>query len=207
MIVLLGYYNYTVWLTYVGLVSAVTGIFLAFGGDFKAATVCLLFSGLCDMFDGKIARTKKDRTEDEKSFGIQIDSLCDTVCFGVLPAVIGFSVGLNAWWQVAVCVLFVLCGTIRLGYFNVSEASRQRTTNENRKSYQGVPITTSAVLVPLIMCFRSILGNAFVYAYTALLIFLAVMYIAPVRIPKPGKWGGIIMLIAGAILFAIILIL
>jgi hypothetical protein len=43
------------------------------------------------MFDGKVARTKKDRTEQEKSFGIQIDSLSDLVSFGVLPAVIGFA--------------------------------------------------------------------------------------------------------------------
>ena len=38
------------------------------------AVLCLALSGLCDMFDGKIARRKTDRTDDEKCFGIQIDS-------------------------------------------------------------------------------------------------------------------------------------
>ena len=45
-------------------------------------------SGLLDTFDGKVARTKKNRTEDQKRFGIQIDSLCDIVCFGVCPVII-----------------------------------------------------------------------------------------------------------------------
>ena len=64
---MVGFYNYTVYLTYIGLVSAVTGIFYSFSGNIKAAVICLMVSGVCDMFDGKIARTKKDRTEAEKS--------------------------------------------------------------------------------------------------------------------------------------------
>ena len=68
---MIGYYNYTVYLTYVGLVSAVTGISLAVSGMPMGAAICLLISGVCDMFDGKIARTKKDRTDEEKSFGIR----------------------------------------------------------------------------------------------------------------------------------------
>ena len=78
---MIGYYNYTVVLTYISLASSVFGMTQAIHGRFKTAILCLAISGLCDMFDGKIARTKKDRTEDEKAFGIQIDSLCDVVCF------------------------------------------------------------------------------------------------------------------------------
>ena len=48
--------------------------------DYIAAAVILGISGLTDCFDGKIARRKTDRTDDEKCFGIQIDSLCDMVC-------------------------------------------------------------------------------------------------------------------------------
>ena len=56
----------------------------AVNGHLHLGVMCLAISGLCDMFDGKIARTKKNRTEVEKRFGIQIDSLSDIVCFGVL---------------------------------------------------------------------------------------------------------------------------
>ena len=78
---MLGFYDYTVVLTYISLAVSVFGMTRALEGDFKVAILCLALSGLCDMFDGKIARTKKNRTEDEKKFGIQIDSLCDVVCF------------------------------------------------------------------------------------------------------------------------------
>lgn len=50
-----------------------------------SAPFFLLISGLCDAFDGMIARTKTDRTEQEKQYGIQIDSLSDLVALGVLP--------------------------------------------------------------------------------------------------------------------------
>ena len=43
---------------------------LSLNGHLDLAVLCLALSGLCDMFDGKIARTKKDRTEIEKRFGI-----------------------------------------------------------------------------------------------------------------------------------------
>lgn len=88
---MIGFYDYTVILTYISFASSISGIFLATRGHFNWAIFCLAFSGLCDMFDGKIARTKKNRTEDEKRFGIQIDSLCDVVCFGVFPIVLSMS--------------------------------------------------------------------------------------------------------------------
>lgn len=79
---MLGVYNYTVLLTYIGMLTGLTGIGCAMGGRIPWALLCLLLAGLCDMFDGKIASTKKDRTPQEKRFGVQIDSLSDLICFG-----------------------------------------------------------------------------------------------------------------------------
>ena len=64
--IMIGYYNYTVILTYMSLVSSVLGIFLSMGvGNIgihpEYAIICLMVSGLCDMFDGKVARTKKNQ--------------------------------------------------------------------------------------------------------------------------------------------------
>ena len=81
MISFIGYYNYTVILTYISLFCSIAGMLFTVNGWYKMAVLCLALSGLCDMFDGKIARRKTDRTDDEKCFGIQIDSLCDMVCF------------------------------------------------------------------------------------------------------------------------------
>ena len=91
---MIGFYNYTVILTYVSLIISSIGICFAGAGKPYLAIFCLILSGICDMFDGKIASTMK-RTRAEKRFGIQIDSLSDVICFGVLPAVI---VRLRASW-------------------------------------------------------------------------------------------------------------
>ena len=63
---MLGVYDYTVILTYISLWISIGGMMLSLNGHLDLAVLCLALSGLCDMFDGKIARTKKDRTEIEK---------------------------------------------------------------------------------------------------------------------------------------------
>lgn len=203
---MIGFYNYTVWLTYIGMLSSVVGIGFAGSGNITAAVICLMFSGLCDMFDGIVARTKKDRTDEERRYGIQLDSLSDVVCFGVLPVAIGYSIGADAWWQVAIMALFALAGLIRLAYYNVTEETRQQQTTEKRKHYLGVPITTSALTVPLLFCFRGLLGSYFALAYTLLLLVNGAFFITPIQVKKPSKTGLAVMLVLGVIFTACILI-
>lgn len=105
-------------------------------------------SGLLDTFDGKVARTKKNRTEDQKRFGIQIDSLCDIVCFGVCPVIICWFSGMQTPWEVSILIFYCLAGLIRLAYYNVMEEKRQQETDEKRKYYQ---------------VFRSLLLQSFYY--------------------------------------------
>ena len=102
------------------------------------------------MFDGKIARTKKNRTDDEKSFGIQIDSLCDIVCFGIFPIVLGLQAWNVSCVQYSDSGILWVAGVIRLAYFNVMETRRQAETSENRKYHQGLPITSMSVIMPLL---------------------------------------------------------
>ena len=154
---MIGFYNYSVILTYIGLASSVFGITQIIDGKqgYAIPFLCLLLSGICDLFDGKIARAMKNRTEREKVFGIQIDSLCDLVCFGVFPAVIGYSYGFNYGLGLVASVMIILGAVIRLGYFNVMEEERQRTTTEVRKQYQGLPVTTVAIILPLLFLGRA----------------------------------------------------
>ena len=119
---MIGFYDYTVILTYLSLLSAVLGMVMTVTGHPIIATMCLLFCGLCDMFDGKVARSKKNRTAEEKSFGIQIDSLTDIVAFGILPAMIMLFLCGYSWYAYIIAALYVLAGLIRLAYFNVTEA-------------------------------------------------------------------------------------
>ncbi|MCD8187183.1 MAG: CDP-alcohol phosphatidyltransferase family protein [Ruminococcus sp.] len=186
---MIGYYNYTVILTYISLVSSLVGIFFAAGvggGEPQPdyTVICLMISGLCDMFDGKIARTRS-RTESEKNFGIQIDSLCDLVCFGVLPAVIGYSIGMKSWFDVPVLVLFPLCAVIRLAYFNVAEEERQKGTDKVRKVYEGLPVTSVALLLPLLYIFKRDIGTElFPTVYGAALLVIAVAFITRFKVKK-----------------------
>lgn len=126
---MLGIYDYTVVLTYVSLMVSIGGMMLSVNGHLNLAVLCLAISGLCDMFDGKIARTKKDRTEEEKCFGIQIDSLCDIVCFGVGPAIICYCIGMRGPIGMVILMFYVLAGLIRLAWFNVTEECRQKETD------------------------------------------------------------------------------
>ena len=88
---MIGLFDYTVWLTYLSLAFATIGIVVSLqqSGHPYIGVFFLLLCGLCDAFDGRVARTKKNRTDFEKKYGVQIDSLSDLVAFGVLPACIG----------------------------------------------------------------------------------------------------------------------
>ena len=171
---MIGFYDYTVVLTYIGFASGITGMFCATTRHLRLAVFFLALSGLCDMFDGKIARTKKNRTAEEKSFGIQIDSLCDMVCFGVLPIIICFKLGMRQIYSMILLVLYGLAGVIRLGYFNVMEEKRQEETDENRKYYQGLPITSMAMVLPLFFAFSPLLPSHQVFIAVLLILVAAV---------------------------------
>ena len=147
---MLGVYNYTVILTYIGMLTGLTGIGFAMGGKLPWALLCLLLAGLCDMFDGKIASTM-ERTAQEKRFGVQIDSLSDLICFGVLPGVIVYSTAPGKIAVAAVAGLYVLCALIRLAWFNVDEEERQDATDSQRELYRGLPVTTSALFLPTLL--------------------------------------------------------
>ena len=157
---MIGVYDYTVLATYLSLAFGVSGILAAMNGSPYSALLCLMVSGLLDAFDGRIARTKKNRTEQEKRFGIQIDSLNDVVCFGVLPGVIGASLGGGEWWLRASVLFYILAALIRLAYFNVTEEERQSATNEHRHYYLGVPVTAASFVMPLFWALPLRLGSA-----------------------------------------------
>lgn len=155
---MLGFYDYTVWLTYISAFLAVFGSFVGIngGGHPYVAAMCLLACGILDGFDGRVARSKKNRTPEQMSFGIQIDSLSDMLAFGVLPCAMTFALGSDMkeskqWYLFfALCGVFVLSTLIRLAHFNVMEALRQKEEGGNRKYFNGLPVTASAFVFPLL---------------------------------------------------------
>ena len=170
----------------------------------------LLVSGLCDAFDGKVARSKKNRTEMEKKFGIQIDSLADMVSFGVLPACIG-----SAMMRVvlqnyeagdptgadkllshpyfficyAVIILYILAALIRLAYFNVAEEERQKTEGGVRKYYEGLPVTSAALIFPTVLLFQYVLPKDITWIYFLAMAVTGFLFISKIPVKKPGYQG------------------
>lgn len=192
---MIGFYSYTVVLTYFGLASAAMGMILTFQGFAKYALFCLAFSGLCDMFDGKVARLKKDRTEDEKRFGIQIDSLCDVVCFGAFPMILCYSIGMRGPAGISILVFYLIAGVIRLAFFNVMEEKRQDETDEARKYYQGLPITSIAIILPLFCTLRPLLGHRFLSELHICILTVGLLFIINFPLRKPG-WKMLTLLVA-----------
>ena len=198
----LGFYDYTVVLTYISLGISVFGITMALEGNFRMAIFCLALSGLCDMFDGKIARTKKNRTEDEKNFGIQIDALCDVVCFGVFPAMICYCLGVNTPAGVAALIFYSIASVIRLAYFNVTEAKRQTQTEENRKYYQGLPITSMAIILPFLYLMRRYYMIHFLIVIHIAVIIVGLLFILNIKVKKPQNPVRILLVVVVALALA-----
>lgn len=199
----IGYYNRSVILTYIGLVFAVVGIVEALDFRPQIAIICLMVCGLCDMFDGTIAR-KCTRTEDEKAFGVQIDSLCDLVCFGILPAIIGYSVGNTSWIGTACMALYMLAVVIRLGYFNVQEINRARENGSKRTHYEGLPVTTVAILLPAGLLLDVPTHFSVLRFFNVALVVLAVAFVSKIKVHKPYKWGLVALAIVGVGVFALV---
>lgn len=225
---MLGFYDYTVVLTYMSLLSAGAGIFITLNGSGHPyiGTFFLLFCGLCDAFDGTVARTKKNRSELECNFGIQIDSLSDLIAFGVLPMCIGMSLISNSPLLThifgtprdnavlfcvkivlfAVLVLYILAAMIRLAYFNVTEEERQRKEGGVRKFYLGLPVTTAALIFPSVMLLRYILPIDISIVYFVVALIVGFLFLAKIKIPKPHLRGVLVMVGIGVIEFVLLLV-
>lgn len=205
---MIGFYDYTVVVTYISLISSIMGMFFAIDGKLPLAVFCLAFSGLCDMFDGKIARTKKNRTYDEKAFGIQIDSLCDIVCFGIFPIILGYQLGMCKIYSLMILAFYGVAGVIRLAYFNVMEEKRQSEISENRKYYQGLPITSMSVIMPLLFMV-SVFFPGFRYFLGCLhfaMLLVGFLFILDFRFRKPTNRELVILVavVAVAVLFILL---
>ena len=194
---MIGFYDYTVLLTYLGFASGVIGIYFSVLGNPFAAIICLMFSGLCDMFDGKVARTKKRRTVEERNFGVQLDSLSDLVCFGILPTMIGYSLGVKSSLLVPLLIFYPLAALIRLAYFNMLEVIRNSSTPV--KQYTGLPVTSAALIFPFIYIFKKFIGTYFPYIYAGMLLVVGILFITKIKIKKPGIKVMILFIIIGVI--------
>lgn len=161
-----------------GLFSAVLAIYFAILGMFPAAMIGLIWAVLFDWSDGNIARRMKGRTDEQRSFGGQLDSLIDIVSFGICPAVVLLSYGDFSPWFFPGAFVIVAAGVLRLSYFNVYGLISQ-------SSYQGLAIDNNGIFLALLFVFNGMISDS---AFTAVLyiviLTLAVLNVAPIKTPK-----------------------
>ena len=202
---IIGYYSKSVFITYLGVISGTIGMFLALNHKIAYALICLVISGICDAFDGKVARRCK-RTSNEKFFGIQIDSLADMVSFIFLPIIIFYGLGYNAWYNIIIFALFTLGGVIRLGYFNV--IAEEKAVNSPVKYYSGLPVTATAIIFPLVYILSMFITPVeFKMVYTLTMAFVAALFVLNFKVRKPDAKMIYTFVIGGAALIAVLYLL
>ncbi|MBQ4323760.1 MAG: sulfatase-like hydrolase/transferase, partial [Clostridia bacterium] len=177
---IIGFYRKCDLLTMTGVFLAVFGIFLSIQQYFAYATLCMILCGICDAFDGKLARKYKYE-KNAQVYGVQLDSLADVICSGVFPAIITAMQSPSVITCI-VCAFYILCGVIRLAYFNTMAADE----NVEKNVYFGLPITTVCIAYPATMLItRTLFPSASFIVMPILLAVMGCLFIANVRIPKP----------------------
>ena len=140
-------------ITLIGVCIGLTSIKFALDGKFALAVIAILFAGLMDALDGRIARLIKGTSK----MGKELDSLGDVISFGVAPALIMYFWNLQyldklGWF---VCLTYVVCVALRLARFNVN-SEEEPSWKDN--FFEGMPSPAGGivVLMPLVFSFSGI---------------------------------------------------
>jgi CDP-diacylglycerol--serine O-phosphatidyltransferase len=167
--------------TLCGLFSAFLGIYFAIQGNFYFAVIGGLWAVLFDWMDGLIASKMKNRTEDDRAFGGQLDSLIDIVSFGVLPAIILLSYTNYSLWSILVGFSIIAGCAIRLSYFNVYGLT-------GGKTYTGLAVDYNGLIVSFAFLFESFFSKtSFSIGLTILLMIVVILNLSSIQIPKLSK--------------------
>lgn len=194
-------YNAPAFVTLLGLCLAVAVCGLALAGRLELALVCLVLAGLCDLFDGVVAR-RRPLDERARAFGVQLDSIVDMASFGVAPAVLGLSAGLSGPLGWGVAMVYACAAAQRLAHFNT--AGLERTGGA--AFYTGLPVTYAALIFPIAFAARAPLGDAFPPCIGAAYLAVAAAFVARIPIRKPSglayaAFPGLALLLTGYWLF------
>ena len=93
-------------------------------GNFDSAVLFIVLGGVCDAFDGAVARATRTGSQ----FGEELDSLVDAISFGLAPAmIVYFSTLQREGWAWLPVFIFAACAVIRLARFNVTQAGAAKT--------------------------------------------------------------------------------
>ena len=150
----------------------------ALSGEITVASWAIFVAMLCDILDGRLARLTASTTR----FGMEYDSLCDMVSFGVAPGLLAYEFALKPYgrygWLAA--FVYVACTALRLARFNVEEPG-------NRAYFKGLPSPAAAGLVAATVIFLNQIGAVFPVKHLALVLMIylvSFLMISPLPYPS-----------------------
>ncbi|MGA1249139.1 MAG: CDP-diacylglycerol--serine O-phosphatidyltransferase [Candidatus Kapaibacteriota bacterium] len=171
--------------TLANLFSGFSAIVAISEGDLQRAGMFILFAGMFDVLDGTMARLTRSTSE----LGVELDSLCDAVSFGVAPSFLLYSTVLNVMGPIGVLIasLSALAGVYRLARFNVQLAGF-----EDKLYFSGMPIPSGALILVsygiFIVPSGLIAPDYVLITTTCIVIIVALAMISTIKfdnIPKP----------------------
>lgn len=135
------------------LVCGFVSIVLSFDKNFSMSAWLIILAGLFDLLDGKVARL----TDSVSQFGVELDSLCDMVTFGVAPIFLIYSIVLFRYGRVGIVisVFYVVAVALRLARFNSD------TLNGNNVSgyFKGLPCPSAAYILSSFVLIDVVIDN------------------------------------------------
>lgn len=197
----IGKWNRSVIITYLGVIFSLIGMVFAVSQSMNYAICCLIIAGICDLFDGVYARSIK-RTNQEKAFGKELDSLADVVNFIAFPIVISIGMEFTQMYNMLIYAYFAICGIARLAYFNIS--SEEVLTGY----YRGLPVTFTALILSLIYGLNFLLNERiFEVIFVLSLAIIGTLNILNIKVKKPRGIAYIFFSLMAIILLVLYMVI
>ena len=146
-------------------IFGLAAIFFILKENYYFAVISLFLAVIADYLDGKIARKLKQ----QNTFGKELDSLADTISFGVVPAIFGFSL-IQTPLAIVAFIFFLFCGILRLARYNIMHI---------REGFEGMPITLNGIIIPAIFLFKVPI-DFYPYIY----LILGILMVSSIRFRK-----------------------
>ena len=181
--------------TMAGLLSSIAAITFAVRGEFHAAAIGMVLAFFFDGIDGPVAKRLSGRTDANRAFGANLDSLVDMVGAGATLAVVVLAYGEFDAVFVPGALAIAGAAALRLSYFNVHGLA------PGTKSYVGLPTDQAIIVMAAVMLLDGTLDHeAMQITIYASIVAVAAVMVSPLRIPK---LFGVAFYVFNAIAFAI----
>lgn len=186
-----------VWLTYLGQIFSLLCMYQTLNGDLASGLQWYILATLCDLFDGRLARSFK-RTALQEKYGQQIDTLSDMVNFAFVPVVLLLASKLSLLLRLVLSGLTLLSVTTRLAYFQQIEDQ----ADQPLAYFIGLPAAYAGLIYPCTYLLTAMLAPSvwpMVLAMGALL--LAILHVSRFKVAKPGKKAYVFYLILAVLVY------